>query len=62
VGAIAGAYYGLDESPPEWLRKLDPDVRSELTVLSDQLVDRSPLANNQPVTVFPPGKQGAPLG
>lgn len=63
VGAIAGAYYGLESIPTHWLRKLDPAVRSELTVLAEQLVDASPLAKGQPVTVFPPGKrQGAPLG
>jgi len=63
VGAIAGAYYGLDSIPRDWLRKLDPDVRDELTSLADQLVDRSPLANGQPVTVFPPAKHpGGALG
>ena len=56
VGAIAGAYYGLDAIPREWLRKLEPDVRNELMELSDQLVERSPLAKGQPITVFPPGK------
>jgi ADP-ribosyl-[dinitrogen reductase] hydrolase len=60
VGAIAGAYYGMDAIPREWLRKLEPAVRSELEELADQLVDRSPLANGQPITVFPPGK--APAG
>lgn len=63
VGAIAGAYYGLDSIPREWLRKLEPEVRDELVVLADNLVDRSPLANGQPVTVFPPGQgQGGTLG
>jgi ADP-ribosyl-[dinitrogen reductase] hydrolase len=56
VGAIAGAYYGLDAIPREWLRKLEPDVRNELMELADQLVERSPLAKGQPITVFPPGK------
>lgn len=56
VGAIAGAYYGLDAIPREWLRKLDPEVRGELSALADQLVSRSPLANGQPVTVSPPAK------
>jgi ADP-ribosyl-[dinitrogen reductase] hydrolase len=56
VGAIAGAYYGLDAIPREWLRKLDPDVREELMLLADRLVDRSPLAQGSPVTVFPPSK------
>lgn len=56
VGAIAGAYYGLDAIPREWLRKLDPTVRGELEALAQQLVDGSPLAKGQPVTVFPPAK------
>jgi len=63
VGAIAGAYYGMNGIPREWLRKLDPAVRGELTELAGRLVDKSPLANGQPVTVFPPGKaDGGPLG
>lgn len=63
VGAIAGAYYGPDAIPREWLRKLDPAVHAELTLLADRLVDACPLANGQPVTVFPPGKDaGGALG
>jgi len=54
VGAIAGAYYGPDGIPRDWLRKLDPGVREELACLSEQLVDRSPLANGHPITVSPP--------
>ena len=49
VGAIAGAYYGLEAIPRAWLRKLDPAVRTEIEVLADQLIDRSPLAKGQPV-------------
>jgi ADP-ribosyl-[dinitrogen reductase] hydrolase len=63
VGAIAGAYYGWGSIPREWLRKLDPQVRDELVELADKLVDHSPLAHGQPVTVFPPDKgQGDALG
>jgi ADP-ribosyl-[dinitrogen reductase] hydrolase len=63
VGAIAGAYYGMGAIPRDWLRKLDPAVREELTSLAGKLVDTSPLAQGQPVTVFPPGKaEGGPLG
>lgn len=53
VGAIAGAYYGLDAIPRAWIRKLDPVVRAELEVLADRLIDASPLARGQPVTVRP---------
>lgn len=49
VGAIAGAYYGLDAIPRAWLRKLDPTVRNELEVLADGLIDGSPLAKGHPV-------------
>jgi ADP-ribosyl-[dinitrogen reductase] hydrolase len=43
AGAIAGAYYGPEELPRRWLRRLDPAVRSEIERLSDRLVDLSPL-------------------
>jgi ADP-ribosyl-[dinitrogen reductase] hydrolase len=56
VGAIAGAYYGMDGIPSDWLRKLDPEVSQELRSLGEQLVDRSPLARGQPITVVPPRK------
>jgi len=56
VGAIAGAYYGLDAIPRDWLRKLDPAVSSELVELADKLIEQSPLASGKPVTIFPPGK------
>jgi ADP-ribosyl-[dinitrogen reductase] hydrolase len=51
VGAIAGAYYGIEAIPRAWLRKLDPAVRSEAESLADQLVDRSPLAMGQSVSL-----------
>lgn len=50
AGAIAGAYYGLDEIPRGWLRRLDPEVHAELAALADPLIDRSPLAHGQPVS------------
>ena len=43
VGAIAGAYYGLDAIPKRWLKKLDPRVVNELLKLSGSLVLASPL-------------------
>jgi ADP-ribosyl-[dinitrogen reductase] hydrolase len=63
AGAIAGAYYGLPAIPRDWLRKLDPAVRAELAELADRLVDGSPLARGQSVTVFPPDNiDGGRLG
>jgi ADP-ribosyl-[dinitrogen reductase] hydrolase len=44
AGAVAGAYYGPEELPARWLRRLDPAVRGELEELADRLVLRSPLA------------------
>ena len=50
VGAIAGAYYGIEAIPREWLRKLDPKLRTEIETLADQLIDQSPLAQGQPIS------------
>lgn len=44
AGAIAGAYYGEEQLPARWLRRLDPAVRAEIEQLSGALVARSPLA------------------
>jgi ADP-ribosyl-[dinitrogen reductase] hydrolase len=54
VGAIAGAYYGLDAIPRVWLRKLEAAVRDELDSLAERLVDLSPLAHGDPITLAPP--------
>jgi ADP-ribosyl-[dinitrogen reductase] hydrolase len=43
AGAIAGAYYGLEELPVRWLKKLDPGLRAELTRLATRLVALSPV-------------------
>jgi ADP-ribosyl-[dinitrogen reductase] hydrolase len=51
VGAIAGAYYGLDAIPSEWVRKLDSSVREEIPALADQLIEQSPLAKGQPISL-----------
>jgi len=56
AGAIAGAYYGPDAIPKEWLKKLDKETRIELQFLAEGLVDRSPLANGAEVTLFPPAE------
>lgn len=44
AGAIAGAYYGPEDLPRCWLRRLDPRVRAEVERLADRMVDLSPLA------------------
>lgn len=43
AGALAGAYYGPEELPARWLRRLDPAVRREAEALADRLVALSPL-------------------
>ncbi|HEX9244307.1 MAG TPA: ADP-ribosyl-[dinitrogen reductase] hydrolase [Anaeromyxobacter sp.] len=48
AGAIAGAYYGEEQLPRRWLRRLDPAVREELEALADRLVLLSPLARGEP--------------
>lgn len=48
VGAIAGAYYGLDAIPKRWLKKLDERVVNELLKLSGSLVHASPLGHVNP--------------
>jgi ADP-ribosyl-[dinitrogen reductase] hydrolase len=59
VGAIAGAYYGIDAIPKDWIKKLDTHVREELQDLSERLITISPLGQGQAVTMFPPTeKQG----
>jgi ADP-ribosyl-[dinitrogen reductase] hydrolase len=59
VGAIAGAYYGLDAIPREWARKLDPAVREEIPALADQLIEQSPLAKGQPISLAVPTEVNA---
>ena len=43
AGMIAGAFYGPDELPAAWLKKLDRDIRREIEDVAIQLVRRSPL-------------------
>jgi ADP-ribosyl-[dinitrogen reductase] hydrolase len=54
VGALAGAYYGPEEIPRRWVRKLDPALIKEIASLSRRLVDRSPLARGEPPAFTPP--------
>lgn len=50
VGAIAGAYYGLDAIPDRWTTELDAVLVAELAALADALLARSPLHQRlQPV-------------
>jgi ADP-ribosyl-[dinitrogen reductase] hydrolase len=42
AGMIAGAFYGLDQLPARWLRKLDPQVRQEVDDAAVRLVRLSP--------------------
>ena len=44
AGALAGAYYGPDELPRRWAKKMGADLLAEIGALSDALVGLSPLA------------------
>ena len=43
AGGLAGAYYGFEDIPRRWLKKMDKRVMEELTGLAEQLVRLSPL-------------------
>ncbi len=43
AGMIAGAFYGFDELPKKWLKKLDKQVLQEVETLAERLVALSPL-------------------
>ncbi|EWY39443.1 ADP-ribosyl-(dinitrogen reductase) glycohydrolase [Skermanella stibiiresistens SB22] len=42
AGMLAGATYGAKDLPPRWLRKLDPQVRTEIERQTDLLLALSP--------------------
>lgn len=44
AGMLAGAYYGLEEIPKRWLKKLDKRLLTEILALSDRMISLSPLA------------------
>ena len=46
VGAIAGAFYGLDQIPQRWVAALDRGLVEELRNLAVNLVNHSPLAQH----------------
>ena len=52
VGAIAGAYFGLEEIPQRWIKKLDRHLVDELLNLSHALVSHSPVAQVDPAGCF----------
>lgn len=43
AGALAGAYYGPEELPERWLRRLDRGVHQEIEALIDPLLRLSPV-------------------
>jgi ADP-ribosyl-[dinitrogen reductase] hydrolase len=46
AGMIAGPLYGADTIPRQWLKRLNPAVRSEVEDLASRLVRRSPTAHS----------------
>jgi ADP-ribosyl-[dinitrogen reductase] hydrolase len=42
IGALAGAYFGEENIPQRWIKKLDKKLLAEITELSDALVRLSP--------------------
>ena len=42
AGMLAGAFYGLDALPRQWLRKLDREVKEEITQSAVALLELSP--------------------
>lgn len=46
AGGLAGAYYGLEEIPRRWLKKMDRKVLEELTELAEKIVNLSPLLDS----------------
>ena len=43
VGGLAGAFYGFEQLPSRWLRKLDQNVAREIADLATRLVGLSPM-------------------
>ncbi|WP_223909318.1 ADP-ribosyl-[dinitrogen reductase] hydrolase [Geobacter sp. AOG1] len=43
AGMLAGAYYGMEQVPRRWLKRLDPKVLDETTRLAERLLHLSPL-------------------
>jgi ADP-ribosyl-[dinitrogen reductase] hydrolase len=49
AGMLAGAFYGLEQIPIKWLRKLDRQVKTEIEVSSVRLVQLSPWMKQQTI-------------
>jgi ADP-ribosyl-[dinitrogen reductase] hydrolase len=43
IGGLAGAYYGLENLPARWLKKVEKTSRAEINELAAQLIRLSPL-------------------
>lgn len=46
AGMIAGAFYGLDALPAQWLKKLNPEVRQQVETAAAELLRLSPASGN----------------
>jgi ADP-ribosyl-[dinitrogen reductase] hydrolase len=46
AGMLAGAYYGMEDIPRRWLKKLDGNLVDEIVSLSDRLIEFSPLMSS----------------
>jgi ADP-ribosyl-[dinitrogen reductase] hydrolase len=47
AGGLAGAYYGLEEIPSRWLKRMDRRVTAELDGLAEKLIELSPLLTEE---------------
>jgi len=45
AGMLAGAYYGREEIPRRWTKRMDPRLLAELDDLALRLVEASPLCS-----------------
>jgi len=45
-GMLAGAYYGMEGIPRRWQKKMDQKIIAEIVLLTDKLLEASPLGGN----------------
>ena len=45
-GMLAGAYYGLENIPQRWIKKMDVKVISEIERMAERLISESPVGKN----------------
>ncbi len=57
AGMIAGAFYGLDQLPKAWLKKLDKQVQQEICELTPQLLALSPYGATRDTAAEPGADQ-----